>query len=127
MKIQIEMVDLINDVIVFQGSAQMQEEKNGQTIQMHSEELKYTWKCYEKGLVIESISEVRVNLTLKENALTKGHVETEYGIIDLQCKTSVYKIDEKCVEVKYDLIQGDEKQPFHFILNIYKEEGHAIH
>lgn len=127
MKIQIEMVDLINNVIVFQGMAKIDHQKNGTIFLMKDKKLSYTWKCYEKGLVIESISDYKVNLTLKENAVTKGHIETEYGIIYLQCQTSIYKMNEKCIEVKYDLIQGDEKQPFHFILNINKEEKHAIH
>lgn len=122
------MLDLLNNVTVFCDYAQIESLKNnGISILMESDNLKYNWKCYEKGLMIESISEYKVNLTLRNNNITQGHIETEYGIIYLQCKTSIYKMNEKCIEVKYDLIQGEDKQPFHFVLEISKEETYAIH
>ncbi len=36
----------------------------------------------EKGLVIRSESEVIVNLTLRLDSHTKGHIETEFGRIN---------------------------------------------
>lgn len=128
MKIQVQLIDLLNNEIVYHGLAQTEDIKNnGLCIYMKNKKMSYIWKCYEKGLAIESISDYKVSLTLRENNVTKGHIETEYGIIYLQCKTSLYKMNEKCIEVKYDLIQGNETQPFHFVLNLNKEEIYAIH
>ena len=56
----------------------------------------------------------------------KGHIETEFGKIELDCHTSHYDVNENCVEVKYSLIQGNEEQKFHFVLYINKEETYAV-
>lgn len=80
----------------------------------------------EKGLVIRSESDVLVNLTLRLNSQTKGHIETEFGQIDLDCHTSHYDVDENHIEVKYSLIQGNEEQKFHFVLYINKEDTYAV-
>ena len=50
----------------------------------------------------------------------------EFGKIGLDCDTSHYEVDENCVEVKYSLIQGNEKQEFHFVLYINKEDTYAV-
>ena len=87
---------------------------------------RFEWRIWKKGLVIRSESDVLVNLTLRLNSQTKGHIETEFGQIDLDCHTSHYDVDENHIEVKYSLIQGNEEQKFHFVLYINKEDTYAV-
>lgn len=128
MSIKVQLIDKQENTIVYQGSAQIDYDNNAiQNILFKSPDHAYCWKVYDKGLVIESISEVSVYLSLRENHNTKGHIDSEFGRIDLQCWTSLYTMNENYIEVIYDLIQDTQKQRFHFVLNIYKEDVHAIH
>ena len=128
MNCSVQLSDLINNEIVFKGISTISSLKNnGLCIEMKRADSSYCWKCFEKGLIIESVSDYKVVMTLKENATTKSHIETEFGTIYLQYHTSLYKMNRNCIEVEYELVQEDESQKFHFLLEIYKEEEHAIH
>lgn len=124
MENRVQLLDKSQNVIVFDGNALISKTKNnGFIVSMKSNQSQMNWKIYPTGLIIESIADYKVVLTLRPNSTTKGHIETEYGIIDLHCKTSLYKINENCIEVQYDLIQGNDIQVFHFKLNLYGEES----
>ena len=102
------------------------EGNEGLLVSFNNDTHHFEWRIWKKGLVIRSESDIIVNLTLRLNSQTKGHIETEFGKIDLDCHTSHYDVDENCVEVKYSLIQGNEKQEFHFVLYINKEDTYAV-
>lgn len=112
MNLKVTLMDSIQKNMIFDGWASIEKIKNGASIKMDT----ITWKVYEKGLVIESESDCKVVLMLKEHSKTKGHIETEFGCLDLQCETSLYRINGNCIEIKYRLIQGSESQLFHFTI-----------
>ena len=124
---KIRLIDMENQTILYDGLAHINPLKNnGIEYNFENEDRKYTWKVWEKGMVIRSEADYILELTLRFNCMTKGHVETEFGILDLQCKTSLYKIDKNCIEIQY-MLNNDEEQVFHFILEIDKEEHYVIH
>lgn len=127
MNIKVQLVDKLNNQVIYYGVASVEYENAKQKITFKDENYKYIWKIFESGLIIESISEVAVFLTLRKGHQTKGHIDSQFGQLDLNCFTSDYKINENCIEVAYQLIQGDEKQEFQFELNIFKEGQNAVH
>lgn len=128
MKQKVELLDILNKETIFDDYATITTiGNNGIQIEMKLENSTFLWKCYEKGIVIESRSDYIVVLTLKDNARTKGHIETEFGDIPLQCETMIYGMNDQYIEIKYNLIQNNEGQLFHFILKLDKEEYYGIH
>ncbi len=128
MNTQIHLFDKISNQTIYKGVAHFKELKNdGYQIQFNKDEYKFTWNVYEGGLLIYSESQMLVKLPLRPERKTKGHIETEFGIIDLECETRFFNTQSDCVEIEYTLLQGDEKQHFHFIMMINKEGTYAIH
>lgn len=127
MSIKVQLIDKISNQVIYAGKATIEQENSMKKIMFKSDDHTYIWKIFENGLIIESLSEVHVILTLRENHRTKGHINSQFGQIDLQCETSIYKINKNYIEVVYELIQESDRQEFHFILNIFKEESYAIH
>lgn len=128
MNTQIHLFDKISNQTIYKGVARFKELKNdGYQIQFNKDEYKFTWNVYEGGLLIYSESQMLVKLPLRPERKTKGHIETEFGIIDLECETKFFDTQPDCVEIEYTLLQGDEKQHFHFIMMINKEGTYAIH
>lgn len=124
MKNRVQLFDKSQNIVVYDGNAEITRVKNnGFIVSMKSNQSQMNWKVYSTGLIIESIADYKVVLTLRPNATTKGHIETEYGIIDLHCKTSLYKINENCIDVQYNLVQGTDIQSFDFKLTFYGEES----
>ncbi len=128
MNTQIHLFDKISNQTIYKGVAYFKELKNeGYQLQFNDEEHKYTWNVYEGGVLIYSESQMLVKLPLRPNRKTKGHIETTFGVIDIECETKYFSIQSDRIEIKYTLLQGDEKQHFHFIMMIYKEGTYAIH
>lgn len=127
MNSKVELIDKSNNEVIYRGMATCTQEKSGWVYTFGPKDHTFIWKVYEKGLVIESLSEVHITLVLRHQKETTGHVEASFGRMDLQCHTSLYKINENCIEVIYQLIQGQDTQEFHFVLNILKEDNYAIH
>lgn len=124
---QVHLFDKISNQTLYKGEAKIDFSGNeGLLVSFNNDTHHFEWRIWKKGLVIRSESDIIVNLTLRLNSQTKGHIETEFGKIDLDCHTSYYDVDENCVEVKYSLIQGNEKQEFHFVLYINKEDTYAV-
>ncbi len=117
----------ITDDLLYEGIASVNLLKNGMRIMFQDENYSYDWKIYEKGLVIRNVSEIEVVLTLRPSKTTRGHIETEFGEIELVCETLKYEWKDDVVEIRYDLVQGQDRQHFHFILYIYKEDEYGIH
>ncbi|MDO4465959.1 MAG: DUF1934 domain-containing protein [Bacillota bacterium] len=118
MSTKVSLIDYLNNETVFKGNCVRKSEKNCVTYEFGNKNHMFIWKVYEKGLIINSISEVKVHLVLIKEKKTKGYIETEFGNIDLECYTDVLNIEKNQIEVRYSLVQGDE-QIFHFCL---KEE-----
>lgn len=119
---QIHLFDKISNQTIYKGVAKFNALKNdGYQIQFESEEHQFTWNVYKSGLLIYSQSQMLVKLPLRHQRKTKGHIETEFGIIDIECETKFIKTQPDCVEIEYTLLQGNEKQHFHFIMIINKE------
>lgn len=118
MSTKISLMDCMNQELIFKGTCIRKNEKNCIVYEFGNKNHMFVWKVYDKGLIIDSISEVRVHLVLIKDKKTKGYIETEFGNIDLECYTDVLKIENGQIEVKYSLVQEDE-QIFHFCL---KEE-----
>lgn len=127
MSIKVRLVDKENDEIIYDGNAHIENEMNKKIITFGTSQHQFCWKIFDDGLVIESVSEVSVLLTLRKNRMTKGHIDSEFGRIDLKCWTSIYTMYENYIKVVYDLIQDNQRQTFNFELYIYKEDVHAIH
>lgn len=128
MKTKIQLIDKISNQVIYEGKALIESDLSKEKLVFQDEERTYVWKVFEKGLIIETISEANVHLTLRQDHSTQGHVRTDFGQIDLQCRTTLYKIDKNYVEVVYELLQGKDSQNFHFILyKMNKEELHEIH
>ncbi len=128
MNTQIHLFDKISNQTIYKGVAHFTELKNdGYQLQFNQDEHKFTWNVYEGGLLIYSESQMLVKLALRPERKTKGHIETEFGIIDLECETNFFNTQPDCVEIEYTLLQGNEKQHFHFIMMIHKEGTYAIH
>lgn len=124
MSYKVHLRDKINNVSIYRGKAEVDLlNQEGMSIQFGP----YLWKAYPKGLIIQSQVEAFVSLTLKLNSMTKGHIDTEFGRIDLKCRTTLYTMEKNYIEVSYRLIQGNEEQEFHFVLDINKEENYAVH
>lgn len=124
---QVHLFDKISNQTLYKGAASIDFCANdGLLVSFNNETSQFEWKIWKNGLIIRSESEITVNLTLRLNSSTKGHIETEFGEIELDCHTSHYDVNENCVEVKYSLIQGNEEQKFHFVLYINKEETYAV-
>lgn len=114
---QVHLFDKISNQTLYKGEAIIDFCANeGLLVSFSNDTHRFEWRIWKKGLVIRSESDVLVNLTLRLNSQTKGHIETEFGQIDLDCHTSHYDVDENHIEVKYSLIQGNEEQKFHFVL-----------
>lgn len=124
---QVHLFDKISNQTLYKGEAIIDFCANeGLLVSFSNDIHRFEWRIWKKGLVIRSESDVLVNLTLRLNSQTKGHIETEFGQIDLDCHTSHYDVDENHIEVKYSLIQGNEEQKFHFVLYINKEDTYAV-
>lgn len=125
---QVHLFDKTSNQTIYKGIGTIDTLKNdGCRVQFQNDTHHFTWNIYESGLVIRSESEIVVNLTLRPQRKTKGHIETTFGIIDCECETTFYQKNLNHVEIQYILIQGNEKQKFHFILSINKEGNYAIH
>lgn len=118
----IRLWDHIENKQYYDESAEVIYNKNSIEITVKSDPFTFLWKLYEKGVVVQSHSSVRVLLTLKEDAVTRGHIETEFGRIPLECCLFLYKIEKDYVEIKYEIRQGNHSQLFHFSMEI--EGGH---
>ena len=128
MKTKIQLIDKISNQVIYEGKALIESDLSKEKLVFQDEERTYVWKVFEKGLIIETISEANVHLTLRQDHSTQGHVRMDFGQIDLQCRTTLYKIDKNYVEVVYELLQGKDSQNFHFILyKMNEEELHEIH
>lgn len=128
MKTKIQLIDKISNQVIYEGKALIESDLSKEKLVFQDEERTYVWKVFEKGLIIETISEANVHLTLRQDQSTQGHIRTDFGQIDLQCRTTLYKIDKNYVEVVYELLQGKDSQNFHFILyKMNEEELHEIH
>lgn len=126
MTFQVKLVESIENITYFEGVAKRKELKNGgfEFVFMNNE-YQFSWKIYKQGLIIRSISDIKVHLTLKEKAQTRGHIDTEFGSIPIQCRTSIYKVCRDHIEVKYELLQEKQSQWFHFTLFIREGEKHV--
>ena len=113
--------------VIYNGPADVELIPNGRKITFKDNTYEYTWNVYEKGMVVRSHSEIDVNLTFKEETKTKGRIDSEFGRMDVHTQTQRYYQDETRVEIKYDLIQEEAIQAFHFILEIEQEILHEIH
>lgn len=128
MKTKIQLIDKISNQVIYEGKALIESDLSKEKLVFQDEERTYVWKVFEKGLIIETISEANVHLTLRQDHSTQGYIRTDFGQIDLQCRTTLYKIDKNYVEVVYELLQGKDSQNFHFILyKMNEEELHEIH
>lgn len=128
MKTKIQLIDKISNQVIYEGKALIESDLSKEKLVFQDEERTYVWKVFEKGLIIETISKANVHLTLWQDHSTQGHIRTDFGQIDLQCRTTLYKIDKNYVEVVYELLQGKDSQNFHFILyKMNEEELHEIH
>lgn len=127
MKCEIILEDKISNQRIYQGDGVVHSISNGIEILFEDDVYSYHWKVYEKGLIITNQSEVLVHLTFKEKKRTKGHIETEFGNIDLEVETLKYQYHSKRVEIRYDLIQNEQRQSFHFVLHISEEDLNGIH
>lgn len=115
MNLNVQLIDVIQDEIIFDGIANVENCKNGLKIEMKNQST-ITWKVYAKGIVIEIASDYKILLPLKENSCSKGHIDTEFGTMELKCDTNLYRIDENFIEVKYSLNPDDDSNSFHFKL-----------
>ena len=127
MKVQITLKDMNSLNVIYNGPADVELIPNGRKITFKDNTYEYTWNVYEKGMVVRSHSQIDVNLTFKEQTKTKGRIDSEFGRMDVHTQTQRYYQDETRVEIKYDLIQDQESQPFRFILEIEQEILHEIH
>ena len=120
---KVQLVEHPEGIVHYEGTAIVVPMKNGFEIRFGNDAHTYSWKIYEKGLIIRSISEMEVVLTFRPNRKTKGHISSEYGTMDLNLETVFYKQTEDQIEVKYNLIQNEQKQTFHFTLTMKEETG----
>lgn len=127
MKCEIILEDKLNNQRIYEGDGNIHSISNGIEILFADDVYSYHWKVYEKGLIITNQSEVLVRLTFKENKRTKGHIETEFGEIDLEVETLKYRHHHKSVEIRYDLVQNEQRQSFHFVLYLSEEDLNGIH
>lgn len=127
MIVQVTLKDMNSLNVIYNGPADVELIPNGRKITFKDNTYEYTWNVYEKGMVVRSRSEIDVNLTFKEETKTKGRIDSEFGRMDVHTHTQRYYQDETRVEIKYDLIQGEAIQAFHFILEIEQEILHEIH
>ena len=127
MIVSITLINLNENQVIYKGQGEIENISNGRKISFKDDTHTYTWNIYDKGMTLRSLSEVDVHLTFRENAKTKGHIESPYGIMDVSCQTYIYKPQLNRVELQYDLIMDQNIQPFHFILEIEQEILHEIH
>ena len=125
----VELVDVLNNEILYRGTCSCQHLKNeGLQLSFGTDNHLYLYKVWKKGCIIESKQECTVVLSLRKGAETSGHIYSPFGQMDVRCKTTDYTVDQHCIEVKYVLLQQQEQQMFHFKLNITDEEElYAIH
>ena len=122
----IKLVDISNHVTIYKGIGNCLGLKNGgREISFGNLDHSFNYKVWPNGCIIESKQECKVVLSLRMHAKTKGHVYSEFGQMELQCQTTMYKVEENEIEVQYTL---GEDQFFHFKLYIEdEEEENAIH
>lgn len=125
MSVYIKLLEPMSQTIHFQGKGQILHKENGFELMFSDEKYAYSWKVYPQGCMIHSKSELDVFLTCKENHKTQGHIDSEYGRIDLLCYTKKYEVRENEVEIEYDLIQDGHIQSFHFVLYIEEDASHV--
>lgn len=121
MSANITLLEQKTQTIHFRGNGEVLRKKQGFEVRFKDRTYSYCWKIYEKACTIQSSSEIDVFLTLKENHRTKGHIDSEYGRIPVECELIEYTVCKDEVEVMYDLIQGSARQRFHFILSIKED------
>ena len=124
MSCRIRLYDDISKNMIYKGYASSERTDKKVLLQFGDEEHSFIWRIYRSALIIESISEIHVFLTLKNSTLTTGHIDTEFGRIDLQCETSHLEISDHSINVKYAIINGENRQDFMFTLLI--DEGEDI-
>lgn len=127
MIVQLKLTNLTEKEIIYQGVAKMETIPNGRKFQFGDGIYQYTWQVYDKGMTLHSHSQVDVHLTFKEQAKTKGHIQSEFGRLDVQCLTHIYRPGYNRVELEYDLLMDQSEQHFHFVLEIEQESLHEIH
>ena len=122
----IELVDVFRNETIYKGIGICKDLKNhGREISFGTEGHNFIYKVWEKGCVIESKQECQVVLVLRDGFQTMGHIYSEFGQMDVKCMTTLYRVEENRIEVKYAL---GEDQFFHFKLYIHdEEEEYAIH
>lgn len=124
MSCRIRLYDQINQNMIYKGYASSQPSQNKVVLTFGDEEHSFIWKIYHSALIIESISDIHVFLILKENVRTAGHIDSEFGRIDIQCETSQLSIKNHSVKVKYAIVNGEDKQDFMFTMMI--DEGEDL-
>lgn len=127
MIINLVLKDLLTDTLIYQGPAEIEEIPNGHMFTFEDESYQYCWKVYDNGMTLSSKSEMDVFLTFKERSKTKGHIDSEFGRMDVHTRTKKYHRHPKGVELAYDLIQDQNVTPFHFLLEIEQEILHEVH
>lgn len=123
MLVKVHLVDQKNKITLYKGNAILENINNsGQRFSFQAENHRYIWTIFDKLICIQSISEQKVKVYLKQEGDSKIKIENEFGQLDLKCRTSLYKISSQCIEVQYVL----ETETFHFCLFI-EEAKYAIH
>ena len=72
MKTKIQLIDKISNQVIYEGKALIESDLSKEKLVFQDEERTYVWKVFEKGLIIETISEANVHLTLRQDHSTKG-------------------------------------------------------
>ena len=126
MFIEVELIDHQNHQIVYKGKANMELTHQGHHYRFGNQDHSFFWKAYDGALIIDSVGTSHAHLILQKGKKTKGWFKTEFGEINLHCHTSLYTIDNHCIEVRYTLDMEGHIQTFHFTLRI-KEADYAVH
>ena len=61
MKTKIQLIDKISNQVIYEGKALIESDLSKEKLVFQDEERTYVWKVFEKGLIIETISEANVH------------------------------------------------------------------
>ena len=117
----IDLKNLKNDEIVFQGNGEMIIEENGNwkiSFQDRSRTFHYAFE--EPRYVMDHKTDMAVHLEFDENEEKNGWIETVYGRIDVQVKTRFVQVMKDAIEFAYTLSIHGEEETFHFRLEYTK-------
>ena len=77
---QVHLFDKISNQTLYKGEAKIDFSGNeGLLVSFNNDTHHFEWRIWKKGLVIRSESDIIVNLTLRLNSQTKGHIEIKAG------------------------------------------------